>query len=289
MVLGGHPPGHLPGELPRAKDGARGSPTRALARRTAAGKGWCSGVTHPGTYPANSRTGATCCLGYGVFARAGRSRPSAGTARSLFQRLGHPADPRLARLTRRRRPQHESRLAAESPECPQSPNQPLFCNIVLPDTVPRPRPPSGRVARGHYSVCPHAPRRGMLPDMSRISPTRGACGCSRDQSFKFWGAKACQNPADGLWFFPPGVAPARDGLGSADRNNKATLQLTPPCGTSKSYARDSTPRNVKLQSASQRGPIAGHRRRQPAMVRGRSLFVSVYDPREDIVTFRHGF
>jgi hypothetical protein len=42
----------------------------------------------------------------------------------------------------------------------------------------------------------------------------------------------------------------RDGLPSVDRNNKATLLLTGPCSTIKSYAKDSTPRIVKLQDAS---------------------------------------
>ena len=41
-----------------------------------------------------------------------------------------------------------------------------------------------------------------------------------------------------------------DGLASVDRNNKATLLLTGPYSTIKSYAKDSTPRIVKLQDAS---------------------------------------
>jgi len=35
-----------------------------------------------------------------------------------------------------------------------------------------------------------------------------------------------------------------------DRNNKATLPLTPPDDTIKSYAKDLTPRMVKLQDVS---------------------------------------
>jgi hypothetical protein len=41
-----------------------------------------------------------------------------------------------------------------------------------------------------------------------------------------------------------------EGLASADRNNKATLLLTAPCPTIKSYAKDLFPRMVKLQYAS---------------------------------------
>jgi hypothetical protein len=40
------------------------------------------------------------------------------------------------------------------------------------------------------------------------------------------------------------------GLPSADRNNKATLLLTGPYRTIKSYAKDLSPRMVKLQDAS---------------------------------------
>jgi hypothetical protein len=41
-----------------------------------------------------------------------------------------------------------------------------------------------------------------------------------------------------------------DGLGSIDRNNKATLLFTPPCCTTKSYAKELFPRMVKLQDVS---------------------------------------
>jgi hypothetical protein len=42
----------------------------------------------------------------------------------------------------------------------------------------------------------------------------------------------------------------RVGLRSVDRNNKATLLLTRPSGTIKSYAKDLSPRMVKLQDVS---------------------------------------
>ena len=42
----------------------------------------------------------------------------------------------------------------------------------------------------------------------------------------------------------------KTGLGSVDRNNKTTLLLTPPIYTTKSYAKDLSPRIVKLQDVS---------------------------------------
>ena len=59
------------------------------------------------------------------------------------------------------------------------------------------------------------------------------------------------------------------GLPSVDRNNKATLLLTGPCGTIKSYAKDLSPRMVKLQYVSDtRGLLTGSRCR-PAEMQGR--------------------
>ena len=46
---------------------------------------------------------------------------------------------------------------------------------------------------------------------------------------------------------------AKDGLPSADRNNKATLLLTGPFRTAKSSAKDLTPLVLKLQYAKYRG------------------------------------
>ena len=43
---------------------------------------------------------------------------------------------------------------------------------------------------------------------------------------------------------------AKNGLPSIDRNNKATLLFTGPCRTTKSYAKDLSPRIVKLQDVS---------------------------------------
>src|SRR4029450_2146648 len=48
---------------------------------------------------------------------------------------------------------------------------------------------------------------------------------------------------------PIGEIEAKDGLPSADRNNKATLLLTGPFRTAKSSAKDLTPLVLKLQYA----------------------------------------
>ena len=57
-----------------------------------------------------------------------------------------------------------------------------------------------------------------------------------------------------------GEIEAKDGLPSADRNNKATLLLTGPFRTAKSSAKDLTPLVLKLQYANYRGPLRGPRR-----------------------------
>jgi hypothetical protein len=79
------------------------------------------------------------------------------------------------------------------------------------------------------------------------------------------------------------------GLPSADRNNKATLLLTGPYRTIKSYAKDLSPRMVKLQDASWPCGLPPQGRCRPAKIQGRGLFVSDYDVWEKITAFWHGF
>lgn len=79
------------------------------------------------------------------------------------------------------------------------------------------------------------------------------------------------------------------GLPSADRNNKATLLLTGPYRTIKSYAKDLSPRMVKLQCASWPRGLPPRGRCRPAKMQGRGLFVSDYDVWEKITAFWHGF
>ena len=52
-----------------------------------------------------------------------------------------------------------------------------------------------------------------------------------------------------------GEIEAKDGLPSADRNNKATLLLTGPFRTAKSSAKDLTPLVLKLQYAKYHGAL----------------------------------
>ena len=56
-------------------------------------------------------------------------------------------------------------------------------------------------------------------------------------------------PAFGVGRLRVGEIEAKDGLPSADRNNKATLLLTGPFRTAKSSAKDLTPLVLKLQYA----------------------------------------
>jgi hypothetical protein len=56
-----------------------------------------------------------------------------------------------------------------------------------------------------------------------------------------------------------GEIEAKDGLPSADRNNKATLLLTGPFRTAKSSAKDLTPLVLKLQYAKYRDALPAPR------------------------------
>ena len=60
-----------------------------------------------------------------------------------------------------------------------------------------------------------------------------------------------------------GEIEAKDGLPSADRNNKATLLLTGPFRTTKSSAKDSSPRASKLQFANHRQALQAWRTIRP--------------------------
>jgi hypothetical protein len=71
----------------------------------------------------------------------------------------------------------------------------------------------------------------------------------------------------------------RCGLRSIDRSDKTTLLLTRPYRSTKSYARDLSPREVKLQSAGWIPRLLLGARCRPARIQGRSLFVSDYDVR----------
>src|SRR5271168_1765242 len=59
-----------------------------------------------------------------------------------------------------------------------------------------------------------------------------------------------------------------NGLGSIDRNNKATLLFTPPCFTTKSYAKELFPRMIKLQDVSWCQGIPPRHGCRPARIQG---------------------
>ena len=67
------------------------------------------------------------------------------------------------------------------------------------------------------------------------------------------------SPADPHSGVTTGKSRRRQGLPSADRNNKATLLLTGPFRTTKSSAKDSIPRVSKLQYASHRRALRARR------------------------------
>lgn len=79
------------------------------------------------------------------------------------------------------------------------------------------------------------------------------------------------------------------GLRSAPRNNKATRVLTRPGRSTKSSAKDSSQRAVKLQFGDQ-APAFIADATVPLLRSGaKGLFVSSYDVLEKIVPFWHGF
>lgn len=73
-----------------------------------------------------------------------------------------------------------------------------------------------------------------------------------------------------------GEIEAKDGLPSADRNNKATLLLTGPFRTAKSSAKDLTPLVLKLQYAKYHDALRAPWRISPAKTLSRGLFLSIY-------------
>ncbi|GIY42594.1 hypothetical protein CDAR_467051 [Caerostris darwini] len=72
-----------------------------------------------------------------------------------------------------------------------------------------------------------------------------------------------------------GEIEAKDGLPSADRNNKATLLLTGPFRTAKSSAKDLTPLVLKLQYAKYQDHSSVAVEKSPAETQSRSLFLSI--------------
>ena len=120
----------------------------------------------------------------------------------------------------------------------QGPSHPAY-------PAPPPAYPSARLPPARRPATPKvgAPRR--LPGSpSRPGLPAAAAAPTQAPSFKSLAGQATQ------WGECISRDLVRGGLRSVDRNNKATLLLTRPRGTIKSYAKDLSPRIVKLQDVS---------------------------------------
>ena len=122
----------------------------------------------------------------------------------------------------RGRPRRSSSPTSPSP--PRAPEPP----IILP---PHSTPPSRRLARGHHDHH-HHPARPLW----------------QGRTYARWDTQGREREC--VDTHTPLTNRTGTGLRSAPRSNKATRLLTRPGRTTKSYARDSSPRAVKLQSAS---------------------------------------
>lgn len=134
-------------------------------------------------------------------------------------------------------------------------------------TYPTPYPAPGRTrdsrrARDSHQVRPAYP----VPPPARENPASGppfSLSLSRTPN---------AFPSRGTCI---GEIEAKDGLPSADRNNKATLLLTGPFRTAKSSAKDLTPLVLKLQYAKYHNHSSVAVEESPAETLSRSLFLSI--------------
>ncbi len=116
---------------------------------------------------------------------------------------------------------------------------------------PAPHPPSrGPDPRGRTGP----PRRGSSRGRRRLHPRN----LSLSLSLQPQPNAASPSPARTSRVQEPRNL-GEEGLPSADRNNKATLLLTGPFRTTKSSAKDSSPRASKLQSANHRRALRARR------------------------------
>ena len=141
----------------------------------------------------------------------------------------------------------------------------------LPDQPTLYYPPTGKAGRRlekyqvHRTTLHHSAA-GQAP-LSRIPPSKSAypippgrqptLGCTVRRT-----TKTATSPTRPPEYREPGAGKieAKDGLPSADRNNKATLLLTGPFRTAKSSAKDLTPLVLKLQYAKYRDALPAPRR-----------------------------
>ena len=176
--------------------------------------------------------------------------------------------------------------------CPIDGNSSQYPSPLLPgspglSTLPRlyaspsvDEPPQLRTLRNHPTLT-----RGDGSDSSDTYTTRiRTAGRTHQKTGEGGGVKLLNQQ------LPPLTNRTGAGLRSAPRSNKATRLLTRPGRTTKSYARDSSPRAVKLQSASwdpprfRGGPVAGL-----LGCLAEAYSYPTTNVREGITPFRHGF
>lgn len=144
-----------------------------------------------------------------------------------------------------------------------------------------PRPDSNQLTR-YLPGTSRGTERRERPGTCQVKPTYPVPPARRPSS----SSRTLLAPAETLFLVPQrepvktepftGEIEAKDGLPSADRNNKATLLLTGPFRTAKSSAKDLTPLVLKLQYAKYQNHSSVAVEESPAETQSRSLFLSIY-------------
>ena len=124
-----------------------------------------------------------------------------------------------------------------------------------PNPYPYPWPKSPRLPCGRRIV----ERLRRVPRVPRLGYAHPTASASRSVART---PHSCRIPRQ-VVDRPDWEIEAKDGLPSADRNNKATLLLTGPFRTTKSSAKDSSPRASKLQFANHRQALRAWRTIRP--------------------------
>ena len=199
----------------------------------------------------------------------GGSRAPKGPARTLFGRR-NPERPARSHPRRAGIPLPELHLRAGGPtELLEPPARQGFGFGQVPSPRPAVSPCRDRAGAAALATKRPARRTGKTDGRSDHEAPAGVIPCPGS------------NPANVAAGFPSISEGARrdlelvgedrkaeEGLGSADRNNKATLPLTPPVRTTKSSAKDLSPRAVKLQSTGSTPGLPPGDGRRSAQVRG---------------------
>ena len=141
----------------------------------------------------------------------------------------------------------------------------LPCRPATPPTLHQPHPTTAtRLSNRFHQVCAAYPEHPRRRRIGRPKPARPVFPKG-------------ENPYHALALRESvvGEIEAKDGLPSADRNNKATLLLTGPFRTAKSSAKDLTPLVLKLQYAKYHNHSSVAVEESPAKTLSRSLFLSI--------------